>query len=271
MPSPFPGMDPYLENPDWFPCLHDSLIVLFMESLQSRLPETYYAQSSQRVWLEYTHRHIEPDVELVRSSRETRRRNRGGGVALAEVRPKEPVVVHVETIEHGPFKEFYLEVRRREGKRVRIVTSIEVLSPSNKTKGNPGREEYLAKQKEVLSGETHLVEIELLRGGSHTSAVPKDLAGSKAGPFDYHIAIHRFDRPKDFLIYPIRMEERLPAIGIPLLPGDADVPLDLQAAFDRAYEAGPYKREVDYASDRVRPRLRPDQTEWAAMLIKANA
>ena len=65
------------------------------------------------------------------------------------------------------------------------------------------------------------------------------------------------------------MEERLPAIGIPLLPGDADVPLDLQAAFDRAYDAGPYGREIDYSRNRVKPRLRPDQVEWAARLIRA--
>ena len=123
-----------------------------MESLQSRLPSTYYAQSSQRVWLEYTHRQIEPDVEVVRSPGKPRRRRQGGGVALAEVEAKQPVVVRVETTEHGPFKESYLEVRRREGKKIRIVTSIEVLSPSNKAKGNPGREQYLAKQKEVLSG-----------------------------------------------------------------------------------------------------------------------
>ena len=53
MPSPFPGMDPYLESRDWFPCLHDSLVILSMEALQTRLPEPYYAQASQRVWLEY--------------------------------------------------------------------------------------------------------------------------------------------------------------------------------------------------------------------------
>jgi hypothetical protein len=242
-----------------------------MELLQSRLPETYYAQSDQRVWLEYSHRIIEPDIELVRSYKGTRGRRRGGGVAVAEVEAKDPIVVRVETVEHGPFKESYLEVRRREGKKIRIVTSIEVLSPSNKTKGNPGREQYLGKQREVLGGETHLVEIDMLRGGTHTSAVPRDLAETKAGPFDYHVSIHRFDRPKDFLIHPILMEQRLPAIGIPLLPGDPDVTLDMQAVFDRAYDAGPYRGEIDYTKDRVRPRLSPERAEWAAKLIKARA
>ena len=61
------------------------------------------------------------------------------------------------------------------------------------------------------------------------------------GPFDYHVSIHRFDRFEEFLVYPIRLEERLPELAIPLLPGDPDVPLDLQAAFDHAYETGPYR------------------------------
>ena len=46
MLSPFPGMDPYLESPDWFPGLHDSLIVFMKGTLQRSLPESYYADSS---------------------------------------------------------------------------------------------------------------------------------------------------------------------------------------------------------------------------------
>jgi hypothetical protein len=271
MPSPFPGMDPYLESWDWFPCLHGSLITLIMEALQPILPDAYYAQTSQRVWQEYTQHFVEPEVEVARSERRPRQRDRQGGVAVAEVKTSRPVAVRVETVEHGPFKESYVEVRRREGKKVRIVTAIEILSRANKTPGNPGRELYLAKQREVLDGETHLVEIDLLRSGTHTSAIPRDLADDRAGPFDYHISIHRFDKPQDFLIYPIRLEERLPAIGIPLLPGDPDVSLDLQPLFDRAYEAGPYHREIDYGKDRITPRLRADQAKWAAGLTKAGS
>ena len=84
MPSPFPGMDPYLESPDWFPDLHGSLIIFMKGTLQRSLPDSYYAQSSQRVWVEYTQRHVEPDVEVVQSARRTRRRARGGGLALLE-------------------------------------------------------------------------------------------------------------------------------------------------------------------------------------------
>ena len=37
MPSPFPGMDPYLESPDWFPNLHDALITFTVGAALSGL------------------------------------------------------------------------------------------------------------------------------------------------------------------------------------------------------------------------------------------
>jgi hypothetical protein len=132
MPSPFPGMDPYLESPDWFPCLHDSLIIGILESLQPRLPAPYYAQTTQRAWLEVSHRSVEPDVNGVPAGRRTspwQTENRG--VAVADfVELAEPIVVSVETIEHDPFEEPVIEIRRRQGSEIRLVASIEVLSPA---------------------------------------------------------------------------------------------------------------------------------------------
>ncbi len=267
MPSPFPGMDPYLESPDWFPDLHGSLITFMKGALQRNLPESYYAQSSQRVWLEYSKRYVEPDVEVVHPTPKLRKRSRGG-TAVAVFREAGPLVISVETIEHGPFKESFLEIRRRRGKDVQIVTSIEVLSPSNKKLGNPGREKLLQKQRETLGSETHLVEIDLLRGGKHTLAVPRDLVEAKAGPFDYLVSVHRFDRPKDFFVYPINLPDQLPEIAVPLLPGDANVALDLQAVFDQSYDFGPYRREIDYGRDPIIPRLSAEQAQWAAGVLK---
>jgi hypothetical protein len=266
-------MDPYLESPDWFPCLHDSLIIGIMESLQARLPESYYAQSTQRVWLEVTHRSIEPDVDVIHSSRRGARwREDEGGVAVAEeVELAEPVVVAVEAIEHDPFEEPLIEIRRKQGEEVRLVASIEVVSPANKTPGNPGREKYQAKQREILAGQAHLIEIDLLRGGTHVTAVPHEVAVARAGAFDYHVCVHRFDRPNEFFVYPIRLEQRLPGIAIPLLPGDPDIPLALQTVFDRAYNAGPYRRAVNYGTDRIVPPLRPEQLEWVKARLQPPA
>ena len=71
-----------------------------------------------------------------------------------------------------------------------------------------------------------------------------------------------FDRPTNFFVYPIQLEQRLPGIAIPLLPGDADIPLALQSVFDRAYDEGPYRRTIDYGHDTIIPALRPEQLEW---------
>ena len=115
----------------------------------------------------------------------------------------------------------------------------------------------------------HLVEIDLLRGGMHTTAVPPDWARTKAGPFEYHVCIHRFDNLEDFFVYPIQLAEPLPEIAIPLLPGDGDVRLDLQAGMNRAYDAGPYRREIDYAKDKISPPLRASLAKWAKGIVTA--
>jgi hypothetical protein len=120
----------------------------------------------------------------------------------------------------------------------------------------------------VLASEAHLVEIDLLRGGTHTAAVPRNLVEERAGPYDYLVSIHRFDRPSEFFVYPVSMTGSLPAIAMPLLPGDPDVSLDLQAIFDRAYDGGSYGRDIEYRTDRVVPRLKPEQAAWAASLLK---
>ena len=121
---------------------------------------------------------------------------------------------------------------------------------TNKTLGSEGRQKYLEKQQEILSGQVHLVEIDLLRGGAHSSAVPLWLAREKAGPFDYHVSVRRFDRPGEFLVYPIPLQRRLPTIRIPLLPGDPSIPISLQAVFQRTTTRAPIAARYGTAKTR---------------------
>jgi hypothetical protein len=262
-------MDPYLEHPAFFPGLHDSMITYLRESLQPKLPEPYYAEISDRVWVEMSSRHIGPDVKVLRT-REARpaepafegfaaEESQAGGVATA-VRRK--VVIHVP---HDEFREPFLQIfAKLEGER--LVTSIEVLSLANKSPGEQGRDLYLRKQKEILGSQVHLVEIDLLRGGEHATAVPYDLLREKAAPLDYHVCVHHFDNLEDYTVYPVCLAERLPEIDIPLLPGDGSIAVDLQRVFERCYETGPYRRRLDYQALDPDPPLSSEQAKWAAGL-----
>jgi hypothetical protein len=175
------------------------------------------------------------------------------------------VVVTVVAEEHCHTS---VEIRAGRGGEERLVTVIEILSITNKTPGAHGRDLYVTKQEELLAGAVHLVEIDLLRGGTHTTAVPRDLALERTGPFDYHVCMHLYDRPMDYLVYPVRLDERLPEIAVPLLPGSVTVPLDLQAVLDRCYDAGPYRRRVRYGTDEIVPSLSEEQARWAEGVLR---
>lgn len=264
MPSPFPGMDPYLENPALFPGLHNRLISLLSESLQALLPPPYFAEIGERVWVEVSQRFIEPDTSVMHGVRAPGVAGDGGATATAAARGRSVVV----TVPHDERREPFVEIRAVRDEGERLVTAIELLSPSNKTPGERGRELYLRKQREILDSTIHLVEIDLLRGGVHTTAVPLEPLTAQVGSFDYHVSVHRFDRFEDYVVYPIRLAEALPEVEIPLLPGDSDVRIDLQSLFDRAYDTGPYRRRVRYGEELPVPSLRPEQAEWLTRRLR---
>jgi hypothetical protein len=149
------------------------------------------------------------------------------------------------------------------------VTTLEVLSPTNKAPSGEGRALYLQKQRKMLGSKTNLVEIDLLRGGNHTTAVRFEDAVNKAGPFDYHVCVRVFEEPDDFVVYPISVGERLPVVAIPLLPGDASVSIDLQTLLDLCYDTGLYQRRISFRDRTPIPPLRPEQTAWVNQILQA--
>src|SRR5690349_21134057 len=102
MPSPFPGMDPFLEHPEIFPNLHDSMVMLLQEALQGRLPEPYYAISRTRAWIEVSQRYIEPDVDVLspRQGEEPRHGENGPAVLAPPGTRGRAVLVRVPHDEH---------------------------------------------------------------------------------------------------------------------------------------------------------------------------
>jgi Protein of unknown function (DUF4058) len=227
----------------------------------------YFAVLGRRPWIEVSRRSIGPDVAVRHAARPSARvPDPGGSVGVVSVPVAQPVVVRVA---HDEFREPFIVIYTRGDEGKRLVASIEVLSISNKTPGEHGRDLYRRKQKEILASQVHLVEIDLLRGGEHTTAVPFQSAVNACGPFDYHVSVHGFDDVETFFVYPIRLEDRLPAVAIPLLPGDSSITVDLQAVFDRCYDTGPYAREIRYGEDAVIPPLQDDLAAWAARAVQA--
>ncbi|HVS36341.1 MAG TPA: DUF4058 family protein [Gemmataceae bacterium] len=267
MPSPFPGMDPYLEDPAVFPDLHGRLITYLSEFLNAVLPTPYFTGIASRVWIEVSQRRVEPDVNVLRPTESlnggAQAGSAGGGVAVAEAVATEPIVIPFEREE---VRQAFLEIRAQPGER--LVTTIEVLSPANKTAGQ-GRTLYLQKQEEMLQSPVHLVEIDLLRAGVPTTVVPMGSAVRDAGFFDYHACVHRWDRPNVCFLYPIQLQGRLPILSIPLLPEDRPVVVDLKAVLDRAYDSGQYRRRVHYQEPPPPPPLHPNQLAWVEQILTA--
>jgi hypothetical protein len=244
MPSPFPGMDPWLEDRSVFPDLHESLVFLIKKSLNAQLPAGYYATTKMIVWVADDQRR-DADVSVFADRAR-------GGVAVA------PLTGYVDLGDELDFaEEGYVEVRHKDGDR--LVTAVEVLSPANKADG-AGRHAYLDKQRELIRGGVHLLEIDLLRGGRHTSAIPPARLGRLAAVrFPYHVALTWQGRPHGVAI---RLADRLPAVAVPLDPGVGPVTVELQGALAEAYEAGSYARRVDYAQP-CTPPLSPEEQAWA--------
>jgi hypothetical protein len=257
-------MDPFLEHPDIFPDFHDRFITHLSEAIQQNLPPPYVAALGRRAWIEVSERFIGPDVQVVRPGRTSA--DVGEAAVAVASRPRmRPLVVRVP---HDERSEPLVEIFLGRGSDRRLVTSIEVLSLTNKTRGEHGRDLYLRKQREILDSKVHLVEIDLLRAGEHTTAVPHRRLIQSAGEFAYHVCVHHFDNLEDYFVYPIRLDEPLPEIAVPLLPGDFPVPVDLQAVLHRTYDAGPYRREIDYRQDAPEPPLNADQQSWLQALLK---
>jgi Protein of unknown function (DUF4058) len=261
MPSPFPGMDPWLEGPGVFPDIHDAFIFLLREALNAVLPKGFFARGANRIWMDEERPRV-PDVSITRPNAwET------GVEAEQAAEPFTRVgMLEVETaILAEPVIERYLEIRSTVGER--LVTAIEVLSPTNKSPGHTGRGSYRQKQSEFRTGRVNLVEIDLLRGGTHTTAIPLAELRQRAGAFDYHVCVTAVGVERRFFVAPFRLADRMPTIAIPLEGDAGPVSIGLQPIFDRAYDTGRYA-ESDYLHRTPEPPLSIPQRAWAESMLR---
>jgi hypothetical protein len=262
-------MDPWLESPGVFPDLHNRFITHLSEVLNLSLPAPYYAAIANRVWVESSERRIEPDTNILKPRDENGRSARAmGDSGSATATLPELGLLTVSAIRYAdePMEESFLEIYASPGGE-ELVTAIEVLSLSNKTAGSDGRAAYRQKQHELREGGVNLVEIDLLRGGRHTTLVPETGLREVAPIFDYHACISFAADPEHFRIAAFRLADRLPRIPVPLLPDEALLVIDLQPVLDRCYDLGLYSRRVRYTQP-CDPPLTPEQQAWAEGILR---
>lgn len=250
MPSPFPGMNPWLEQEGLWPDFHTKFLAALNERLVRQVRPHYIVLLEQHLYV-----HEQPPDAPRRVGR--------ADLPLAPAAPSSPlgraaaileapaeVELPMPDIERVPF----LEIRDRRNRE--LVTVLELLSPSNKR--GQDRRQYLTKREAILASAAHLVEIDLLRGGTPMPAEERpDCA--------YSVLVSRVEARPRAGLWPIALRERLPEIPIPLRRPDGDARLDLQDTLHAVHDAYGYE---DFLYDGLpEPPLSPEDAAWARPLL----
>lgn len=259
MPSPFPGMDPYLEHPAFWSGFHATFIIYIRAALTRVLPKGYYADVEQHVWLEGD----DPDDRESFAVPDGYVAARNGNEPASAVATLTATAPSTEVTLPKPAKRKghkFVQIADQPGNRV--VTVIEVLSPSNKDAG-ADRNAYLHKRNEYLLTGTNLVEIDLLFDGER---VP--MGRPKPPRADYYALVSRADRFPKASVWAFTVRDTLPVLPVPLKPADGAVNLDLRPCLDRAYDDAGYQNRIDYTEPPA-VALRKLDAEWAAGFLAA--
>jgi Protein of unknown function (DUF4058) len=259
MKSPFPGMDPYIEANGLWEDFHDDLIGELKRALAGVLPERYYVQTGERSYIvlagvDNKEDHLlKPDVGvLAPPGRETKRRA-ASGTAVAEQTTADEVTARAFIDER--YRENFIEIYEEDGGQLRLVTCLEILSPSNKRSNTKGRKLYLRKRNALLLGSAHFVEIDLLRGGARMPML------DPLPESPYYVLLCRQERAPYCRVRKAYFDRALPDLTIPLGDNDPDVVLPLQPLVDAVYERSRYARRLDYNKP-LTPPLIAEQIAW---------
>jgi Protein of unknown function (DUF4058) len=259
MPSPFPGMNPCLENPDLWSEVHSRLIVAVANAIAPQLSLNYRVAIEKRTYLNVSTELVGiPDVTVMSRGFDTTAtlpttNQYSRTSVLTRVEPTLVKIPMPETIKEG-----YLEIR--EGFGGKVITVIEILSPPNKRSG-PGRDEYEKKRNEVLQHQTNLVEIDLLRGGKHLP-----LLGVKARD-DYRVLVCRGEELPQGRLYAFSLRQPIPIFPVPLKAGETQPEVNLQELLGEIYEQARFDLAIDYLLEPVPP-LKLKDREWASVILK---
>ena len=255
MPSPFPGMNPYLENPIFWSEVHHRLISAIADSIEPYIPPDYRVAIEQRTYLTDESDSILvgiPDVAVF--SQKSLATPTSATATI--ITTSEAIAVTIPLPEK--VRESYLEIR--EAATGFVITTIEILSPKNKRTGE-GREAYSKKRKKVLASLTNLVEIDLLRGGK-----PMAISG-EAPVTDYRILVSKGDCRPQAQLYAFGLRQPMPSFPLPLNERDIEPIINLQNLFHGVYDRARYHLAIDYTQKPV-PKLSEADGVWADELLR---
>lgn len=252
--NPFPGMNPFFER-TWRDA-HARLIAYLCDDLQPCLPPDLVARAEEAVGGLIATERVRtyyPDVQVTEAWP-----LKEGGTAVA---PEPPMVADepVRVLRDAETQR-WLEVRDASG---RVITAIELLSPSNKRDG--GYDDYLRKRRSIAASGVNLVEIDLVRQGTSVFSERVRETLRNAGAC-YGVSVFRAADPLTDEVYPARLRERLPVIRVPLRETDADVALRLQPLIDQCHERGRY-HTLDYRTD-PEPPFCPEDAAWLDRILR---
>jgi hypothetical protein len=246
-------MDPYLEA-HWRD-VHTRLIARISDALNRVLPSDLVARTEERLSVEVEDpeilRHIQADAVAygpghVEAS--------DGGIA---VEAPYKLVVDLE-----PITERFIQIIGI--KNNRLVTVIELLSPTNKI-GN-GLEKYLSKRDDLLRAGVHVVEIDLVRRGDWLELLRPHVCPPEALT-PYRATVRIGGRSGVAYLFPMKLREPLCPIGIPLRPDDPRLKLELQPLLREVYETGRYGQTLDY-NEPLYPPLEREDARWLDEVLR---
>jgi hypothetical protein len=253
MPSPFPGMNPYLEQEETWQDFHQRFVPLLAGEIGKQAPDRYIIKLEQHVYIH----------EL---SEEARQYAGRADIGISLKSSKSDETGGVATIAPPLYGELspamdrerlaYIEIRDRQSRQ--LVTVVELLSPTNKRPG-PDRDRYAAKRNEYLHQRVNFVELDLLRGYPRlpTPGLPA---------CDYYVLVKRDIEWPRIGLWPLSLRERLPEIPIPLAPPDSDVRIELQDILNQAYDLARYGSYIYVGSPQ--PPLNSTDAQWANHILE---
>lgn len=259
MPSPFPGMDPYLES-IWTD-VHTRLISTIGNMLAPLLAPKYITDLGSRIVVERLPDDEEYDVDgrVILSDVAVLQAAPTPAVGTAPAPGITEPPLRLKTPIELPTRVVTLYIR--EAASMKLVTVIELLSPVNKR--GQGRREYLQKRNEVLHSTAHLVEIDLVRQGRRMPFL------GQVPDTPYLAVVSRAYARPECEAWPIRLQDPLPVLPVPLLRPDPDVPLDLGEALRLTYDAARYDLRIDYTQPPPPPPLSDEELAWIQAQLEA--